>query len=321
MAGFKLSDPGSLLAQDPSMAEYLRAYDYPLPPAARYGFARLESPQQRQRVLLFAQAWLPAQAQGTVALLHGYSEHSGNYAPFIRELVESRFAVISFDFRGHGLSQGPAGHTQLPDLYAEDAEAVLGEIFGRVLPSRPFFLWGHSMGGMVGLQLLLRNRMPTVPAAAVFTSPLLGFPPLTGAQRVLAMLSPLLAKIAPALPVAHGLPPQNLSHDELYLAKRFEDPLIKRVATPQWFEATKRSVAGLQENAGRFATLAPTLLMLAGSERITNLADARRFASLAYTGQTHKVIEFPGAFHELEKEPEIRRRVVSESIAWFRSRC
>ncbi len=321
VADFKLSDPGSLLAQDPAMAEYLRSYDFPLPPDARYGFTRIQSPQPRQRVQLFAQTWLPAQAHGTVALLHGYSEHCGNYAQLVRDFVANQFAVIAFDFRGHGLSEGPAGHVQLPHLYAEDAEAVLGGIFNQVLPNRPLFLWGHSLGGMVGLQLLLRGRLPVVPAAAAFSSPLLGFPPLAGKQRVLAKLSPMLAKVIPALPIAHGLPSQNLSHDELYLAKRFEDPLIKRVTTPQWFEATKRSVAELQANAESFQSLSPTLLMLAGSEKITNLGAASRFATRAYRGQNHKVIEFPGAFHELEKEPEIRQRVVSESLAWFRSRC
>ena len=47
--------------------------------------------------------------------------------------------------------------------------------------------------------------------------------------------------------------------------------------------------------------------------------DARRFAFRAFAGQRHKVIEFPGMYHELEKEPEVRNRVVSETIAWFRS--
>ena len=60
--------------------------------------------------------------------------------------------------------------------------------------------------------------------------------------------------------------------------------------------------------------------MLAGEERITNLLEARRFAFQAYAGQQHKVVEFPGMFHELEKEESIRDRVVSETVAWFRDR-
>ena len=148
----------------------------PRPPAARYGYMRITAPRENQRVALLAQAWVPGHAVGTVVLLHGYSEHVGNYARLIREFVDNQLAVITFDFRGHGLSEGPAGHTQLPELYPEDAEAVVNEIFPQVLPNSPLFIWGHSMGAMVGLELVLRGRLPRVPTAAVFTSPLLGMP-------------------------------------------------------------------------------------------------------------------------------------------------
>jgi len=301
------------------MSEYLRNYELPLPPAARYGSARIPSPQANQRVAIFAQAWVPGHAVATVALIHGYSEHSGNYARLIREFVENNFAVITLDLRGHGLSEGPAGHLQGPNLYAEDAEAVINEILPLALPNSPFFLWGHSLGGMIGLQLVLRQRLAVAPSAAVFTSPLLGYPELSGVQKLLAKLSPLLSKLIPALPVSHGVSPQNLSHDEAYLARRFEDPLMRRVATPRWFESIKVAMAELQNRAAEFQQLCPTLLMLAGLERITNLQEARRFAFRAFAGQKNKVIEFPGMYHELEKEPEVRARVVSESIAWFRS--
>jgi alpha-beta hydrolase superfamily lysophospholipase len=297
------------------MAEYLRAYELPIPPLARYGRARVVN----ERVALHAQAWVPSHALATVLLLHGYAEHSANYARLIRELVAGRLAVITFDLRGHGLSEGPAGHVATPNLYAEDAEAVVREIFPHVLPSCPLFLWGHSLGAMVALQLLLRGNLPVIPSASVLTSPLLGLPELTGSQKVLAAFSPLLAKLLPALPVAHGISPTLLSHDESYLARRHDDPLMRLVATPCWLESTKLSFAALQARAADFQKLCPTLLMLAGEEHITNLLDSRRFAFQAFPGQRNKVLEFPGMFHELEKEPEVRERIVSESLAWFKS--
>jgi lysophospholipase len=321
MSEFRLSDPGSSLALDPAMAEYLRAYGLPQPPLARYGYARIASPQERSRVALLTQAWVPAHAIATVLLVHGYSEHAAIYSRLIRDFVEARFAVIALDLRGHGLSEGPAGHCPTPLTYAEDVEKIVTEIFPNALPNSPLFLWAHSLGAMTALQVLHRGRLPVRPAAAAFTSPLLGFPELRGVQKLLAKVAPLLAKAAPALPVAHGIPPTDLSHDETYLARRHEDPLVRRVATPRWLESAKAAVAELQHQAGDFAALCPTLLMLAGDERVTNLGESRRFAFRAYAGQRHKVIEFPGMFHELEKEPSARPRVVSESIAWFRSHC
>lgn len=318
MPKFQLSDSGSLIAQDPAMAEYLRSYAFPTLSEARYGFLRMESPQKHHRVRLFAQAWVPHQALGTVVLLHGYSEHSGNYSHLVRDFVSNQLAVLTLDFRGHGLSEGPAGHVDSSLVYAEDSEAVLNEIFPQLLPNRPLYLWAHSMGAMVGMQMLIRGRLPNELKAAAFTSPLLGFPVLSGIQKILSRISPLMAKVVPTLPISHGIPPEVLSHDSEYLAKRAADPLIKRSTTPRWFESAKESVAELHSLAGQMQARCPTLLMLAGDEKVTNLSEARRFAFRAYGGQKHKVIEFPGMFHELEKEEAIRPRVLAESLAWFR---
>jgi alpha-beta hydrolase superfamily lysophospholipase len=169
------------------------------------------------------------------------------------------------------------------------------------------------------LQLVVRRKLYQQPSAAVISSALLGIPELQGVQKILAGIAPLIAKILPTLPVDHGIASDNLSHDEEYLAKRHEDPLINHVSTPQWVVAVKKAMAILHERAKEFQHLCPTLFLLAGDEKITNLNDARRFAFHAYGGMKHKVIEFPGYYHELEKEPGIRARLVSETIAWLNS--
>lgn len=316
---FKLSEPGASLGHEPTMREYLSCYEFPQPPDLRYGYLRFESPQPDNRVSLFGQVWLPDHALGTVLLLHGYSEHAGNFSRLVRSFTDARFAVATLDFRGHGLSEGPRGHIQSPDEYVEDAETFLNIVFPHLLPNRPLFLWGHSLGGMVGLQLLLRGRTPVKPSAACFTSALLGFPDLSPTQKVLSLLSPLIAKIFPTLPVSHNIPDPALSHDSQYLEQRKQDPLIHRVTTPQWYLSIRTALNELHAQASEFQKLAPTLFLLAGQEQVTNLTEARRFAFTAYSGLKHKVIEFPGYFHELEKEPEIRERIISECLAWYRS--
>ena len=316
---FKLSDLGVSLAQDPAMMEYLRSYQFPCPPAVRYGYTRLESANDRDRVTLFGQAWVPPHAVGTVALLHGYGEHGGNYSRLVRDFVEAGYAVIMMDLRGHGLSEGPRGHLPHALSYAEDWETFLNDLFPQVLPNSPLYLWGHSLGGMTALQLLQRGKLSARPAAVVLSSPLLGLPELTGVQKILAGFAPTLAKIFPSLPVAHGISPVILSHDEEYLARRHDDPLIGKVSTPRWLISIREALASLQGSAESFQTLPSTLLLLAGTEKVTNLNEARKFAFRAYNGLQHKVIEFPGSFHELEKEKEIRPRVVAESLAWFKS--
>lgn len=316
---FKLSEPGSTVVQDPAMGEYLRCYEFPQPPDVRYGYYRFDSPQKNDRVQLFGQAWLPDHAIGTVLLLHGYSEHSANFAQLVKNFTDAKFAVMAMDLRGHGLSEGPKGHVENPFTYTEDVEEFTENTFRQLLPHRPLYIWGHSLGSLVGLQILKRGNLSVRPSAAVFSSALLGFPELSGPQKILAALAPVIAKILPTFPVKHNIPDEVLSHDEAYLSRRFEDPLIGKVATPKWLIAMKKAVGDMQKSPEQFQKLSSTLFLLAGDEKVTNLNDARKFAFKAYAGMKHKVIEFPGYYHELEKELGIRDRVVSESIAWFKS--
>lgn len=316
---FQLSEPGSTQQRDPVMSEYLRSYELPLPPQIRYGFTRLDSPQKSDRVNLFGQAWLPEGARGLVVLVHGYSEHSANYAQLIQALVRAKFAVAALDLRGHGLSEGPRGHAGSPETYAEDVEAFVSHVFPSLTPNKPLFLWAHSLGGMIGLQILLRNKLPVTLSGAVFTSPLLGFPELFGTQKFLANFASIVAKFFSTLPIQHGIASTILSHDEEYLARRIEDPLINAVSTPGWFVAIRAAMKELHARSKEFQHLAPTNLLLAGDEKVTNLNEARKFAFHAYGTMKHKVIEFPGYYHELEKEPGVRDRIISETIGWFQN--
>lgn len=317
---FKLSEQGVSIQHDPKVTEYLLQYELPSPPNVRYGFVRFSSSQEKYRVQLFGQAWLPNHSVGTILFIHGYSEHTGNYGKLMHEFVNANFGVASLDLRGHGLSEGARGHTDTPTAYAEDVEQFLSILFPHLTPHRPLFLWAHSMGGLIALQVLDRKKLPIAPTAVCLTSPLLGFPPLHGLQKTLAKIAPLVAKFFPVLQIPHDLQPSNLSHDEAYLAKRAKDPLMITNTTPKWFLCVKEVVESMQAKASQFVELAPTMLFLAGQEKITNLTEARKFAFHAYASLKHKVIEFPGMHHELEKEPAVRARLVSESLAWFKSK-
>ncbi len=316
---FKLTEPGATLTRDPAVREYLKTYDLPLPPHVRYGHTRFESPQERFRVALFGQVWVPEHSIGTVFFVHGFSEHGGNYGRLITDLTNARLSVAALDLRGHGLSEGPRGHTDTPECYAEDMEQFARIVLPALNHNRPTFLLGHSLGGLISLQLMLRARIPTRIAAAVITSPLLGLPELEGIQKVLACFSPLMDKLCPSLGFPHGVDEEGLSHDLDYLERRAKDPLIGHKVSARWLKSIQTMMEKTNANAGEFHQHAPIFLMLAGDEHVTNLTASRKFAFNGLAERKHKVIEFPGYYHELEKEPAIRDRVVRETIAWFTS--
>ena len=84
-----------------------------------------------------------------VVLLHGLFGSSDNVGGIARNLEED-FRVISFDLRNHGRS--PHTDTMSYPEMAADVVAMLDRI-----GVEQFFLFGHSMGGKVAMQLTLDN--------------------------------------------------------------------------------------------------------------------------------------------------------------------
>ena len=87
-------------------------------------------------------------------LMHGAGMEQGSLAPLAR-LLQSRFRVVTFDFRGHGKTD-PAPWTL--DNAVQDAAAV-AEAHGMGAPA----VAGHSLGGMVAAAFAAEHR--TCPAA------------------------------------------------------------------------------------------------------------------------------------------------------------
>jgi acylglycerol lipase len=317
----RLSDPASAQSGiDSDLFAYLQSYGLPFPPSVRYGNLRFDSRQPKHRVQLFGQAWLPQHPRGVVFFVHGFGEHTANYAQLINDLVNSRFAVAAMDLRGHGLSQGPRGHTESPNAYVEDLELWASIAYPKLAPSTPIFLWGHSLGGQICLQAIARNKFPRRVSAATLSSPFLDFHAFTGMRGLLLKLTPIFARLAPALPFSSGLGDDDRSSNHAYNERRARDPLIHHSVTALWAKSVSAAMSELRQSAELFRDLAPTLMLLAGDERIANLLSSRNFAFKAFTNLRHKVIEYPGMRHELEKEP-VRESLVSETLAWFNSNC
>ncbi|KAL1468312.1 hypothetical protein MTO96_041566, partial [Rhipicephalus appendiculatus] len=83
-----------------------------------------------------------------VFLAHGYAEHCHGpcYDMLARKLVEMGCYVFSHDHVGHGKSEGPRALVKSADIYVDDILTHV-DLVKQKYPSRPVFLFGHSMGG------------------------------------------------------------------------------------------------------------------------------------------------------------------------------
>ena len=60
-----------------------------------------------------------------MVFLHGYDDHSGRYAATHERLAAAGYRVRTFDFRGHGRSEGARGFCREWREYLADLEAAL----------------------------------------------------------------------------------------------------------------------------------------------------------------------------------------------------
>lgn len=111
-------------------------------------------------VEVFHRWWPVDEPVGLVLVAHGASEHSARYDRFARALNDAGFAVAALDHRGHGRTvptPGPAtmgpggGAAVLADLH--QLRTVATELAGDV----PVFVFGHSMGSLIGIAYLVAH--------------------------------------------------------------------------------------------------------------------------------------------------------------------
>lgn len=112
--------------------------------------------------------------RGVIQVNHGLAEHSARYARFAGAMAERGFTTYAHDHRGHGATKAPdapPGVFAAENAYAKviaDVEAVHDAI-ALEHPGQPVIVFGHSMGGMIALNFVLRHSA-RVSAAAIWNA-------------------------------------------------------------------------------------------------------------------------------------------------------
>ena len=103
----------------------------------------------------FGQYWEATSTNAVVVLVHGMGEHSGRYNHVAKKFTENNFSVIAFDHFGHGKTEGKRGHNPKYDAVLDSVEKSI-EKANELFADKPLFIYGHSMGGNVAVNYLLR---------------------------------------------------------------------------------------------------------------------------------------------------------------------
>jgi alpha-beta hydrolase superfamily lysophospholipase len=249
---------------------------------------------------LFTRAWTPAAPQRDLLIIHGLGEHSGRWDHVARFFADRGYAVTAFDLRGHGRSGGRRVHADSFRQLVDDVGTVAAGV-GR---DRPWVLYGHSLGGLIGTHYLTSDH--DQPDAAILSAPGLD-DDLPAALRGAAKV---LGRITPTLSLPNAIEGDHLSRDPAVGAAYFADPLVQTKATCRFglegFQAQDVARASLHKIG------VPTFVVHGAED---HLVPPRASAPLAAVEGVERKL-YPGLRHELHNEPE-RDQVLGDVADWL----
>lgn len=257
--------------------------------------------------------WQAEHPRGVVLLAHGVGEYANRYVErynrLIPTLVEQGFTVYSYDQRGHGESAGKRAVVDL-NVLVEDHLKAREALRDQPLP---VFVYGHSLGGLITAGSVARD--PRGLSGVILSSPAL----LVGENEPawIKTLAPILAKIAPALPV-NELATGNLSRIPDEVAAYEADTAMYHGKIPALTGAT---VLGLSGRLWRDypAWTRPTLVFHGTDDKICDPRGSQRFFE-SITSPDKTFIHHQGGYHELLNDLD-RDQIRDKVVAWLKERA
>lgn len=241
---------------------------------------------------LYYRIWEAPHPTAGLIVVHGLSDHSARFDAFGQRMASSAINVYALDLRGHGASEGRRGHTERFDYFLQDVERFRREVECISDRSLPFYILGHSMGGLIALRYIEEYDVPL--RGAVLTSPWLATGPSIPRWKILG--AGILNKFLPSLPIDAGIDADLLSHDPEIVSRYREDPLVHHKITPRLFMEASAAMGLVLHRSDRIKI--PLLFILAGDDQIVDTAKSEAFArSLSVSDVTVRVLS--GYYHEV----------------------
>ncbi|MDW8226409.1 MAG: alpha/beta hydrolase [Anaerolineales bacterium] len=257
---------------------------------------------------MYGRRWMPSTTiQACIVLVHGLGEHCQRYDHLGAVLAQNGYALMGFDLRGHGRSGGQRGHAPSFEAFMKDMDSMF-EQAASLFPNTHRFIYGHSLGGILTLNYVLR-RKPAL-AGAVVTSP--GLRTALEKQKAKVALAKLLGTLLPASGLPSGLNADMISRDPAVVERYRNDPLVHDKITFGMAKGLLEAIGWAFEHAHEFHI--PLLLMHGSQDQIAFVSGSEDFAARVPKGCTLKVWE--GLYHEPHNEPE-KEQVFAYLLDWL----
>ena len=266
--------------------------------------------------------WPVENPKKVVCIVHGIGEYGGRYDRVATRFNEAGYAVVAIDLRGHGDSPEKKGHCAPRDIVLDDICEML-RYAADTWPEVPIILYGHSMGGNIGMEFRCRGALNDLPAGYIITGPWIRLVrPIPGwAFRIIRRL----AKAVPSLVIGSSVDESILGNPECVLPYH-DDPMVHNKISLQCavegYEAGLKLEEGTMEDDHRAADI-PLLLMHGKEDLICDIQGTRKMADhLKNTAKDFTYIEWPGLYHEIHNGgPESKGDEVIDKMIEFIENC
>lgn len=264
--------------------------------------------QSQDGLEMFAQSWEPADTpKAVVSLVHGLGEHSARYAHVGKAFTDAGFALAGFDLRGHGKSGGPRGHLPSFDAFMDDIAGFQKQLDER-FPNLPRFLYGHSLGGILVLNYVLRRKPEFVGVISTGA----GMRTALEEQKAKVAMAKVLGALMPGVAIPSGLDPTSISRNEDVVKAYANDPLVHDRMSLGFGKIMLSVIPWTFEHAHEFSL--PLLIMHGTGDKLGYPRGSEEFASYVKQDCTLKL--WNGMYHELHNEPE-QDDVFALTIEWM----
>jgi lysophospholipase len=301
----------------------------PIPEGARAGYFRTPDKVRLRYAIFPRTGGVP---KGTVCLVHGRTEFIEKYFETIADFQARGFAVATFDWRGQGgsdrlIRNRQLGYVRRFDDYWTDLRAFHANILLPDCPA-PFYLVGHSMGGLASLIAGTRDRLMferiflSAPMVGLDRQPLSfgGMAMVAGIGSALGLGQLPVGRAADALPSAKKFDGNPLTSDRRRYMRTVDiwqerpDLVVGRPSL-RWAAAAMQAMALAGGDDFPLSVKVPVLMLAAARDEVVSTAATEQLGLRLRTGR-HAVIA--AARHELFMETDaIRAQVLAAFDAFI----
>jgi len=263
---------------------------------------------------LFTHSWLAKDCKADVILVHGFFEHCLRYEVEANTLNQAGFSVHTYDQRTHGRSGGKRrSYVNNFQDYSQDYNDFLTSL--DLGSQRPYFLFSHSMGGLVQTTYLIEHKITDkLFKGAIFSAPLLL--PDKDTSPLLQKFSAVIGTLFPTLKLIK-IDAGAISRDPEEVKKYKEDPLIY---TDKLYAASGYNLLKQMKKIRPLLPQinCPILVMYGTDDKLAEPAGSKLlFDQVSSTDKD--ILEFKGFKHEITRDIG-KEKVLSHMIKWMNDR-